>query len=91
MESLKELELNCHGLGHNDMALLLTMKLVNLKLEDEDWEVYHFVQSERYLKSFVGSNISQTLESFSLIRERAYAPNDDYQVATALASSPPQH
>jgi hypothetical protein len=83
VESLTELTLDdCSGITDAAMATLATMKLVKLSIDDlerHDW-------TEASLQSFVGSNISQTLETFHL---RAYdntAPINDVLVATALAS-----
>jgi hypothetical protein len=82
MEALKELTLaQCKGLTDPGMAVLATMKLAKLTIEglSNGW-------TEALLQCFVGSNISQTLESFSFTDAFNWVPIDDAQVATALAS-----
>jgi hypothetical protein len=80
MEALKELTL--HGeksVTDAVMAVVSTMKLDRLFLSSAQL-------TGGSLQSFVGSNISQTLESFQLSARDNMAPIDDVQFATALAS-----
>jgi hypothetical protein len=83
LEALKELDLTeCEGLTDAGLAALATMKLVGLSIfvfQSDDSQLSS-------LQSFVGSNISQTLETFDLSVEDDQALIDDVQVATALAS-----
>jgi hypothetical protein len=81
MESLKELDfLECQGLTDTGLALLATMKLESLF-------ICRCAQlTGAWIQSFVGSNISQTLETFDLTFYSNRTPVDDVQVATALAS-----
>jgi hypothetical protein len=81
MDALKELDLNeCEGLTDAGMAVLATMKLESLT-------IYGRAQlTEAWIQSFIGSNISQTLETFHLSAVGDGTPMDDVQVATALAS-----
>jgi hypothetical protein len=93
MESLKELTLGqCEGLTDADMAVLATMKLVNLRISEEAYQRESDVDIDvgeltgASLQSFVGSDISQTLENFDLSVYDYTIPMDDVQMATALAS-----
>jgi hypothetical protein len=80
MESLKELTLyDCEGLTDAGMAALATMKLESLTLE------LHAQLTGAWIQSFVGSNISQTLETLDLIAYGIATAIDDVQVATSLA------
>jgi hypothetical protein len=80
MESLKGLRLkDCKGLI-GSIALLATMQLQDLYIGACGR------LSDGYLQSFVGSNISQTLESFSLSALYNTTLVDDVEVATVLAS-----
>jgi hypothetical protein len=83
IETLTELWLDsCYGLTGTGVAELATMKLVKLSFDTMTW-------TELSLQSFVvfiGSNISQTLESFELMAYCNATPMDDVQIATALAS-----
>jgi hypothetical protein len=95
MESLKEFRLT--DLTHRDtdtggvtdvgIAELAKMRLVDLSITmSSEWSGV----SEAALQSFVGANISQTLESIS-IQGHLMDPDrmiDDVRVATALASCP---
>ncbi len=87
MESLKELTLDeCEGVTAAGMAVLATMKLVKLGVYVEGQDDEDGVLTAASLVSFVGSNISQTLEKFELSVYDFTVPIDDVQVATALAS-----
>jgi hypothetical protein len=85
MEALKELSLEwCAGVRGTaaGMAVFATMQLVRLyisELQRDDW-------TDASLQSFVGSSISQTLESFELSADGDATPIDDIQIATDLAS-----
>ena len=82
LETLLELEFRrCDGFTWADMSILATMKLFNLSIVSCHIDLL----TESFVQSFVGSDISQTLESFSLVSYNA-APIDDVQFATALAS-----
>jgi hypothetical protein len=82
MESLKELEFfHCEGLTEAGMAVLATMKLESL------FNCGSTQLTEACIQSFIGSNISQTLETFHVTAgNNGMPPIDDVQVATALAS-----
>jgi hypothetical protein len=81
MEALKELTLyDCEGLTDAGMAVVATMKLERLTL------YVHAHLTEVWIQSFVGSNISQSLETFDLTAYGNTTAIDDVQVATALAS-----
>jgi hypothetical protein len=99
MDTLKELTLEgCVDLTDAaGITVLATMKLVKLCIyerhlddeyddddddddgDDDEWAV-------AFLQSFVGSNISQTLETFKLSASGKNTVVDDVQVAMALAS-----
>jgi Ran GTPase-activating protein (RanGAP) involved in mRNA processing and transport len=82
MEVLKDLTVReCRVLTVASMALLTTMRLERLY-------IYITNRSAAYLQSFVGSNLSQTLETFNLlgVGNDGMLPIDDVKVATALAS-----
>jgi hypothetical protein len=81
MEALKKLDLyECGGLTDAGMAVVATMKLESLALFGDARLTGAWIQS------FVGSNISQSLETFGLKVYGNMTPIDDVQVATALAS-----
>jgi hypothetical protein len=87
IESLKDLNFSeREGLTDAVMAVLATMKLVKLCISGR----YHGEDDEltaASMQSFVGSNISQTLEAFTLIiSSDNTTPVDDVQVARAFAS-----
>ncbi len=83
IEALKELTLTtCDGLTDADMSVLATMTLEKLIIDSDK----HFDWTAASLQPFVGSNISQTLETFHLSAYSNTTPIDDFQVATALAS-----
>jgi hypothetical protein len=96
METVKELTLeDCVDLTDAGMAVLATMKLVTLCIyerhlddeygdDDDDGDDDEWIVA--FLQSFVGSNISQTLETFRLSVGGNHTSVDDVQVATALAS-----
>ena len=88
MEALKDLALlDCGGLTVSSVAALAVMKLVKLCIDNP--QVYGglpVANMQSIVGSFVGSNISQTLESFSVKILDHTIPPDDIQVATALAS-----
>jgi hypothetical protein len=82
IESLKELVLcSCNGLDDAGTAVLATTRVESLHIFGSS------LFAESALQSFVGSNISQTLETFHLSVD-GDQPSliDDVQVATALAS-----
>jgi hypothetical protein len=82
IESLKELIVSgCAGLTVAGMTTVATMRLGCLLISPYGrFTVAH-------LQSFVGSNISQTLHTFNMsTNSDVFAPTDDVQVATALAS-----
>jgi hypothetical protein len=81
MEHVRELTLFlCNGLDEGNMAAISTMSLVELTITGftSEW-------SGSILQSFVGSNLSQSLETFAVIASRGLEV-DDVQVAMALAS-----
>ncbi len=78
MEALKELYLDGY-LADEGLAVLATTRLTSLSINGDDL-------SAACLQPFVGSNISQSLEWFSLVTYNRAEPMDDVQVATALAS-----
>jgi hypothetical protein len=87
MEALRELKLhNCVGLSDAVLAVVATMKLVVLIIQDfqlsSDW-------TEASVQVFVGSTICQTLESFRLQIWFNTTPIDDVQVITAFAGAVP--
>jgi hypothetical protein len=87
MDALKDLTLNeCEGVTDAGIAALATMKLVNLYISVEEYDDDDDEMTDASLQSFVGSNISQTLENFDLSVYGNATPIDDIQVATALAS-----
>jgi hypothetical protein len=90
MESLKDLTLDeCEGVTDADITALAKLKLVKLCISSGLHSVDDYEWTEALLQSFVGSNISQTLESFKLSVGTIHGfatPVDDVQVATALAS-----
>jgi hypothetical protein len=79
MESLKELTLfYCNGLTDAGMAMLATLTLTTLSVTSGSL-------TGAFLQSFVGSNISHTLESFTLTVIFGVPQIDDVHVATVLA------
>jgi hypothetical protein len=73
------------GLPEAGIAVLATMELVKLCIYLKYVRGYEWTGAS--LQSFVGSNISHTLESFSLTAyDNTTTAIDDVQVATALAS-----
>ena len=81
MESLRDLDLDhCHGLTDAGMAALAVLRLTNLL----KWEGRGNL-TEVALQSFVGANISHTLEDFYLNIDSDRLIDDEL-VATALAS-----
>jgi hypothetical protein len=84
MESLKTLALhNCRDITDVGIAVLATMKLVTLCINV--FQIDGLTGAS--LQSFVGSNISQTLQTFELsVYSYTTTPIDDVRVATALAS-----
>jgi hypothetical protein len=87
IDSLRDLELNhCHGLTDAGIATLAVLKLTRLAVwEGRGSQVAKNSMTEAALQSFVGANISHTLENFYLFvgGDRLI---DDELVATALAS-----
>jgi hypothetical protein len=85
VETLRELTFyQCSGLTDAGMAELSTMRLVRLSIdehsENNGW-------SGASVLSFVGANISQTLEALDLsVYDGMMAPFDDDIIATVLAS-----
>jgi hypothetical protein len=80
MESLKGLEISyCNGLTDAGMAVLVKSRLSMLGIRGGS-------VTAAGLQSFVGSNISHTLETFGLEDDHNGTLTDDVQVATALAS-----
>jgi hypothetical protein len=82
LEGLKELTFyQCGGLQDADMDVVATIKLAKLSISAgaAGWTL-------AFLRSFVGSNMSQTLESFYLSVDGKSEPMDDVEAALALAS-----
>jgi hypothetical protein len=80
MEALKDMSMfYCSGVMDAGMAVLATTRLTILS-------VHSHSLTAACLQSFVGSNISHTLESFELAIYKHMTPIDDVHVATALAS-----
>jgi hypothetical protein len=85
VETLQELMLDdCGGLTNAGVAVMTTMKLTKLSItEHGEFDAW----TGEALRSFVGSNISQTLQSFELAIYDGMIPLIDVDVvATALAS-----
>jgi hypothetical protein len=78
MEALKNLTLDrCRGLTDARMTALATSRLTTLFVEGE-------FQTVAFLQSFVGPEISHTLESLHLPAYISSIPMDDVRVAKAL-------
>ena len=89
LEALKELSFySCEGLTVSGMATLATMRLSELSIHDpQDDDNLPLASLQSIGNSFVGSTISQTLESFTLSGyPDATAPLDDVQLAKDLAA-----
>jgi hypothetical protein len=83
MESLQELTFEeCEGLTDAGMAVLSTMRLASLSIDDFHGSGW----ADTSLQSLAGSNISQTVESLDLSGYLSTTPMDDVQIAIALAS-----
>ena len=83
METLKELLLDhVDGLAATGLSALSTMKLEKLSIYCNSADDL----PADCLQSFVGSNISQTLETFILWNNASTMPIDDVDIVIALAS-----
>ena len=82
MEAINDLAFNeCKGLTDVEMAMIVTMRLKELCF----FNCKNLIDVSR--QSFVGSNISRTLESFALINSNFTTSSvDDIQLAISLAS-----